>query len=135
MYQIGICTSNGIKHVADIMSDKHLRENNILYWTKNQILRNENVHPTEASFEPQFLCQSGSSGSTFCSTALCSWSMSILQATKGDDISIDDISIVVFQKEDFSQRPVSLIILDRSPSSSVGIFLNVIWEFVRQKLT
>ena len=118
------------RHVFDIMCDKHLRENNIFCLTETHILPNDNTYPIEAAFQCKFLCQFNSSENNFCSPASCSQ----VSITVVSHQRLDGISEVVFQKEDFSQQPISLIILYRLTNSSVPTLLDAIREFVPEKV-
>ena len=110
------------KHVDDIMSDKHLRGNGIFYLIKTQKLPNENSYPIDTAFQSQLLCQFNSSENNFCRIALY-YQVSI--NVVGHQ-TLCGISKVVFQKEGFTQQPISLIILYRLPNSLVATFLDVI---------
>ena len=118
------------RNFVDIMSDEHLRENETLYLTETQILPNEKTYPIETAFQSQFLYQFNSSKNKFSSIVLgFQININIVSWQR-----LDDISKVVFQKEDFSQQPLSLVILYGSPSSLVATFLDVIRYFVCAKI-
>ena len=64
------------RHVADIMNDRQLRENDILCLTETRILPNENTYPT--ALQSQFLSQFNSSENKFCNIACVPRLVSIL---------------------------------------------------------
>ena len=118
------------KHYKDIMKDRHLLDGDILCLTETQLQIGEDTSVIESRFQEYFKIHFNSNENryllfkSFCYSNL----VSIL-----DHEDHNAISIIVINKPQFYEYPITIALVYRSPNSPIASFLDQLVYFTNAR--